>query len=105
MNIHRKGKSRCKISINHDKNVCSVFTDPPKDDEVPSIVFSLANTIRNKIFRYKETVNNINTTDTVIYETGINVCSCKNSNFINPHHGHISTGDLRIIENDKLRKI
>ena len=21
MNIHRKGKSRCKISINHDKNV------------------------------------------------------------------------------------
>ena len=30
---------------------------------------------------------------------------CKYSNFINRHHGNILTGDLRITENDKLRKI
>ena len=39
------------------------------------------------------------------YGTGINICSCKNSNCINQHHGHILTGNLRIIENDKHRKI
>ena len=39
------------------------------------------------------------------YGTGINVCSCKNSNFINQYHGYIVTTDLKIIENDKLRKI
>ena len=92
-------------SILNDNQIRNSLPDPPKDDEVPSTVFSLANTMRNKMFSYKETVNNINTTDTLIYGTGINVCSCKNSNFINRHHGHIPTGDLRITENDKLRKI
>ena len=52
-----------------------------------------------------ETTNNINATDMLTYGTGINMYSCKNSNFTNQHHGHILTGDLRIIENDKLRKV
>ena len=34
----------------------------------------------------------------------INSCECKNSQFCDPHHGHILTGDLRIIENRNLRK-
>ena len=92
-------------SILNDNQIRNSLPDPPKDDEVPSTVLSLANTMRNKILSYKETVNNINTTYTLIYGTGINVCSCKNSNFINRPHGHIPAGDLRIIENDKLRKI
>ena len=27
------------------------------------------------------------------------------SQFVNGHHGHVVTGDLRIIRNDKLRKL
>ena len=33
------------------------------------------------------------------------VCNCKNSSFRNYHHSHILTRDLRIIQNDKFRKI
>ena len=57
-------------SILNDNQIRNSLPDPPKDDEVPSTVFSLANTIRNKIFSYKETVNNINTTDTLFMEQG-----------------------------------
>ena len=48
---------------------------------------------------------NINTTDRLTYGTGLNVCSCKNSIIMNQHHGHILTGDLQVIGNDKRRKL
>ena len=32
-------------------------------------------------------------------------CSCENSPFKDSHHGHIVTGDLRLIGNSKLRKL
>ena len=32
-------------------------------------------------------------------------CECSNSEFSDPHHKHIVSGDLRIIENSKLRKL
>ena len=35
----------------------------------------------------------------------INSCECKNYQLCDPHHGHIITGDLRIIESRKLRKL
>ena len=50
------------------------------------------------IFSYNDTVNNINTDDTSTY-------NCANSEHSNQHHGHIITGNLRIIENKKLHQI
>ena len=38
------------------------------------------------------------------YGTGINVCSCENSNFMNQNLGHILTGGPQIIENHKLNE-
>ena len=32
-------------------------------------------------------------------------CDCENSEFCDPHHKHIVSGDLRIITNSKLRKL
>ena len=32
-------------------------------------------------------------------------CSCSESMYSDPHHGHVVTGDLRIIENAKLQKL
>ena len=32
-------------------------------------------------------------------------CLCSESRFCDPHHQHIVTGDLRIVENQKLRKL
>ena len=44
-------------------------------------------------------------TKTKTFETAINSCNFANSAYLNHHHGHIITGDLRIIANLKLRKI
>ena len=33
------------------------------------------------------------------------ICKCKDSKFIDDHHKHIVTGDLRIIENKRLRNL
>ena len=32
-------------------------------------------------------------------------CNCKTSPFTNPNHGHIVGGDIRIVQNNKLRKL
>ena len=32
-------------------------------------------------------------------------CECRQSPLCDPYHQHVVTGDLRIIENDKLRKL
>ena len=32
-------------------------------------------------------------------------CNCKTSGFTDPNHGHIVTGDIRIVQNNKLRKL
>ena len=60
-----------------------------------------SDTIRSKLFNYKQTVDSINTSR---YNYNAS-CDCHNSQFINEHHGHIVTGDLRIIENENLRKL
>ena len=73
--------------------------------EPPSVVYTLGSTIRNKIFNYKDTVEHIDTNDLETFGTGISDCECHNSNFRNEHHGHILTGDLRLIQNSRLRKL
>ena len=39
------------------------------------------------------------------FGTGLSHCDCQNSSFLNKDHGHILTGDLRIINNKHLRKL
>ena len=71
----------------------------------PTVVYKLNPSIRSKLFNYKETVNSINTEDGETFGTGIINCECSNSTFCDPTHSHIITGDLRIIQNQKLRKL
>ena len=68
--------------------------------------------IRNKIMNYEQTVRSIqHMTEgeislTLDSETSsLFPCSCSESEYCDPHHGHVVTGDLRIIENAKLRKL
>jgi len=76
------------------------------EKDPPSIVYSLGKTIRNKIFNYKDTISSIDINDHATYGTGIRVCECqKHSEFIDKHHGHVITGNLKIIKNNKLRKL
>ena len=68
-------------------------------ENVPLISYKLGPTIRNKLFNYKETVENI-----TLDKNDIN-CNCHNSEYRDLSSGHIITGDLRIIKNNKLRKL
>ena len=68
-------------------------------------LYSLSNAIRNKMFNYKDTVNNINTNDTRTYGTGRISCKCTNSKHLICHQGHIIKGDLRITVNQKRNTV
>ena len=95
-----KGLEHIKLSsILHDDDVVDKLPATFQRQEVPSVVYSLSNTISNKLFNYKETVNSIDTNDRETFGTGIAACDCQNSGFVNEHHGHVVTGDLRIIRN------
>ena len=76
-----------------------------RNDETPSIVYSLGSTIRNKILNYKDTVQNIDTNDSDTFGTGLQTCNCSSSTFVDQNHGHVVAGDLRIIENSHLRDL
>jgi len=67
-----------------------------------SIVYSVSSIIHNKLFNYKDTVNNINIDDQLTYGTNLISCDCHKSSFVDTDHSHIVTGDLRIIENKHL---
>ena len=92
-------------SILHSEDVKSKLPPQFQDDDNPSVVYSLTSTIRNKILNYKETVSNIDIHDVDTFGTGLHTCDCSSSEFVDQHHKHILTGDLRIIENLHLRQL
>ena len=63
--------------------------------------------IRSKILNYKETVSSLKicVDEDVSFVENLPTCDCSNSEFCDPHHKHIVSGDLRIISNVKLRKL
>ena len=62
----------------------------------PSVVYSFAKTIRNKILSYKETVSSIYTNDDTTYDTGIVQCDCQQyKDFVDVNHGHVLRGALK----------
>ena len=69
----------------------------------PTLIYSRSKTIGSTIFNYKETVDNVMTNG---WKHGNSEpCNCQNSEFCDPHHGHVITGDLRFIRNRKLRSL
>ena len=101
-----KGLQFLRLStILHDEDIKSKLPDQFREDDSPAVVFNLTNTIRNKILNYKDTVSNIDVNDSESYGTGLHSCNCSSSDFVDQHHGHVLTGDLRIIENVHLRQL
>ena len=71
-----------------------------KKDDNPVIVYKYENTIRNRIFNYKATAEEYKEDD----EKKM-TCECDTSDFKDPNHGHIVTGDSQIVNNSKLRNL
>ena len=92
--------------ILHFPDVISALpSDLQSEDHIPVVTYKLGGTIRNKILNYKDTVESIYVDDEVSFIRDTTPCDCESSTFCDPHHKHIITGDLRLIENTKLRKL
>ena len=104
--FHNKGLDFIQLQrILRRADVVSKLPEKFQSADPSAVVYSLSSTIRNKVFNYKETVNNIDVTDEISYGTNLPSCECSTSPFVDPDHGHIVTGDLRLIENQHLRKL
>jgi len=73
-----------------------------KYKEPPTVIYTRSPTIGRKIFNYKQTIESIKTSD---WKSEMFSCNCKDSKFVDNHHKHVITGDLRIIANKKLRNL
>ena len=89
------------------EDVLSLLPEKMKKEEfIPYPTFKLDLPIRNKILNYKEVVKSLHIEiDDDVAFTNMTECDCANSPFQDPFHKHVVTGDLRIIENLKLRKL
>ena len=77
------------------------------DEDIPTVTMKLTQPIRNKILNYKATVQSINIVkeqDGFVIQN-LPPCDCEHSPFKDAHHNHIVSGDLRLINNKKLRAL
>ena len=78
------------------------------DDDIPMVVYKLTPSIRSDIFNYKCFVSNFNI-DEFHKNPNCIPCFCHEPGFnhtlIDGNHGHIVTGELKIIKNIKLRNL
>ena len=91
------------IRSKHAKeNMPSVLTD----EDIPMVVYSLSQPIRSRILNYKKFVTELNL-DQFIENKDTVKCHCSeyNTQFLNNERGHVLTGSLKIIKNNKLRKL
>ena len=72
-------------------------------NDPPTILYNRTSHIGSTIFNYKDVVDSVLTDDWK--EDNLTVCNCSKSAFCDPHHGHVVTGDLKIIENRHLREL
>ena len=106
--------NRCHITFDNKAidfiNIQRIFRDNevvdqlPKDlkTDIPMVVYRLTDTIRSKLFNYKNFVQSLDV-DSFLADNTLLPCQCQNSPFLNSDHNHIITGDLNIISNHKLR--
>ena len=105
--FHNKGIEAIKLAaILKQPDVINLLPSEMRDvDNIPMVTYKLSRTVRNEIFNYKKTVNDIFIGGENTLNPYVDACSCSTSTFSDPHHKHIITGDLRIVENSKLRKL
>ena len=74
--------------------------------ELPMVVYTLTQPVRSKIFNYQSFVSNLDV-PAFLEDNNSIPCSCNqyDNSFIDKDHKHVLTGDLRIINNSKLRKL
>jgi hypothetical protein len=85
------------------KKHLNCIPDSFHNKDPPNVLFQRSANIGSTVFNYKNTVHNVVTDDWK--SDNSNTCDCSMSVFNDPHHGHIVTGNLKVIENKQLRKL
>ena len=75
-----------------------------KTFHIPNLVYTLKEPEESKIFNFNKFSTSLHV-KSFLSDPSILPCSCANSEFKDPHHQHTITGDLRVVENKKLRKL
>ena len=73
-----------------------------RDKESPIVSYEYTSTVASKLFNFAPTLSNLNVSE---YFSNPETCQCKKSKVCYEPHGHVITGDLRVIENAKLREL
>ena len=94
-------------------NLSSILKDPKALDAVPfdakgftppTVVYSLNTPISSKIFNFNKFVTSLDV-QSYLKDSSFLPCNCADSPFRDKHHGHIISGDLRLVKDNKLRKL
>ena len=73
-----------------------------RDKEPPIVSYEYTSTVASKLFNFAPALSNLNVSE---YFSNPRTCQCKESKFCYEPLGHVITGDLRVIENAKLREL
>ena len=73
-----------------------------RDKEPPIVSYEYTSTVASKIFNFAPALSNLSVSE---YLSNPQTCQCKESKFCSEPHGHVITGDLRVIENARLREL
>ena len=73
-----------------------------RDKEPPIVSYEYTSTVASKLFNFSPALSNLNVSE---YFSNPQTCQCKKSKFCYEPHGHVITGDLRVVENAKLREL
>ena len=98
LNFRDKGLDFINISaILRNKDVINKIPIYFNDKEPPVIGYRFNKSIAGKLFNYRETLSEDGIDH---FENIILICSCNNSPFKDPNHGHVITGNLDIVKNE-----
>ena len=74
--------------------------------DIPMVVYNLNPSIGSTLFNNKPFVHHLNIDEFLTDPTSIKCyCNKYGHSFINNHYGHIITGDLNIVSNERLRQL
>ena len=75
--------------------------------DIPMVVYNLNPSIRSTLLSYKQFVLHLNIDEFLKDPNSIKCCCCDkyDNSFINNHYGHIITGNLNIVNNERLRQL
>ena len=103
IHFHNKGIDKVNLhNMLHNKLVNAKVPIYFKEKEPPVISYKYTDNISRKVFYYNQILSDVNLSK---YDNWNQSCDCKSSTFCFEPHGHIITGDLRLVKKRKLRRL